>query len=107
MLLQFHEKQNTHPTTEKIEKSFPILSEDQKEAFTWSMRVFSFAKKALQSEAMDNGYRGLSKENIRQHVIDLQNKEVVQYFFIKTSSLLGKDSSRSSWMFERNIMTPL
>src|SRR5699024_8383927 len=62
---------------------------------------------ALQSEAMDNGYRGLSKENIRQHVIDLQNKEVLQYFFKKTSSLLGKDYSKSSWMCERNIMIPL
>src|SRR5699024_10212674 len=107
MLLQFHEKKNTHQTTEKIEKSFPILSEDQKEAFTWSMRVFSFAKKALQSEAMNNGYRGLSKENIRQHVIDLQNKEVLQYFFKKTSSLLGKDYSKSCWMCERNIMIRL
>lgn len=107
MLLQFHEKQNTHPTTEKIERSFPSLSEDQKQALTWSMRFFSFAKKGLQSEAMDNGYRGLSKENVRQHVIDLQNKEVVQYFFKKTSSLLGKDYSKSSWMCERNIMIPL
>src|SRR5699024_6081192 len=106
-LLQFHEKQNTHSTTEKIEKSFPSLSEDQKEALTWSMRVFSFAKKGLQSETMDIGYRGLSKENVRQHVIDLQNKEVVQYFFKKTSSLLGKDYSKSSWMCERNIMIPL
>src|SRR5699024_12351806 len=66
-----------------------------------------FAKKGLQSEAMDNGYRGLSKENVRQHVIDLQNKEVVQYFLKKTSSLLGKDYSKSRWMCERNIMIPL
>ena len=83
MLLQFHEKQHTHPTMERIEKSYPSLSEDQKEALIWSMRVFSFAKKGLQSEAMDNGYRGLSKDNVRQHVIDLQNKEVVEHFFKK------------------------
>jgi len=107
MLLQFHEKQNTHPALQRIEKNFPSLSDDQKEALTWSMRVFSFAKKGLQSEAMDNGYRGLSKENVRQHVIDLQNKEVMQYFFKKTSSLLGKDYSKSSWMCERNILIPL
>src|SRR5690625_1286360 len=107
MLLQFNEKQYTHPTTVKVKKSYLSLSADQKEALTWSMRVFSFAKKGLQSEAMDNGYRGLSRENVRQHVIDLQNKEVVQYFFKKTSSLLGKDYSKSSWMCERNIMIPL
>jgi len=107
MLLQFHEKQRTYPTLSKVEKSFPSLSADQKEALTWSMRVFSFAKKGLQSEAMDNGYRGLSKENVRQHIIDLQNKEVMQYFFKKTSSLLGKDYSKSSWMCERNMLIPL
>src|SRR5690625_3477596 len=97
MLLQFHEKQRTYPTLSKVEKSFPSLSADQKEALTWSMRVFSFAKKGLQSEAMDNGYRGLSKENVRQHIIDLQNKEVMQYFFKK----------KSSWMCERNMLIPL
>jgi len=107
MLLQFHEKKRTHPTLERIEKSFPSLSEDQREALNWSMKVFSFAKKGLQSEAMDNGYRGLSKENVRQHIIDLQNKEVMQYFFKKTSSLLGKDYSKNSWMCERNILIPL
>src|SRR5699024_1309645 len=52
-------------------------------------------------------FRGLSKENVRQHVIDLQNKEVMQYFFKKTSSLLGKDYSKNSWMCERNILIPL
>src|SRR5690625_6045881 len=31
----------------------------------------------------------------------------MQYFFKKTSSLLGKDYSKSSWMCERNIMIPL
>ncbi|WP_253286747.1 toprim domain-containing protein [Virgibacillus sp. MSJ-26] len=107
MLLQFHEKKKTHPTTEKVDESYLNLSEDQKRALAWSMRFFPFAKKALKSEAMDKGYRGLSKENVRQHVIDLQNKEVVQYFFKKTSSLLGKDYSKSSWMCERNIMIPL
>src|SRR5699024_93480 len=107
MLLQIDAHQNTHPTTEKIVKSFPILTEDQKEAFTCSMSVVSFAKKALQSEALDSGYPRLSIENIRQHVIDLQNKEVLQYFFKKTSSFLGKDYSKSSWMCERNIMSPL
>jgi len=107
MLLQFHEKQHTNPALKRIEKNFPSLSDDQKEALNWSMKVFSFAKKGLQSEAMDNGYRGLSKENVRQHIIDLQNKEVMQYFFKKTSSLLGKDYSKNSWMCERNILIPL
>jgi len=107
MLLQFHEKQSADPTTERIEKSYPSLSEDQRKALTWSMRVFSFAKKALKSEAMDNGYRGLSKENVRQHVIDLQNEEVMKYFFKKTNDLLGKDYSKSNWMCERNIIIPL
>ena len=106
MLLQFHEK-DVHPEREKIQKTFPSLSDDQKEALTWSMRLFSFAKTGTKSEVLDDGYRGLSKENIRKHIVDLQNKEVTQYFFKKSSSLLGKDYSNNSWMCKRNLIFPL
>ncbi|GGJ75282.1 toprim domain-containing protein [Virgibacillus salexigens] len=107
MLLQFHEKENVYPEREKIQKTFPSLSDDQKEALTWSMRLFSFAKAGTKSEILDNGYRGLSKENAREHIVDLQNKEVTSYFFNKTSSLLGKDYSNNSWMCKRNLVFPL
>jgi len=107
MLLQFHEKENVHPEREKIQKTFPSLSDDQKEALTWSMRLFSFAKTGTKSEVLDDGYRGLSKGNIRKHIVDLQNKEVTQYFFKKTSSQLGKDYSNNSWMCKRNLVFPL
>src|SRR5699024_3809515 len=59
------------------------------------------------SEVLDDGYRGLSKGNIRKHIVDLQNKEVTQYFFKKTSRLLGKDYSNNSWMCKRNLVFPL
>lgn len=107
MLLQFHEKKNVHPEREKMQKTFPSLSYDQKEALTWSMRLFSFAKIGTKSEVLDDGYRGLSKGNIRKHIVDLQSKEVTQYFFKKTSSLLGKDYSNNSWMCKRNLVFPL
>ncbi|MDY0407216.1 toprim domain-containing protein [Virgibacillus sp. 179-BFC.A HS] len=107
MLLQFHEKKSLHSEREKIQQTFPSLSDDQKEALTWSMRLFSFAKTGLKSEALDNGYRGLSKGNIRKHIVDLQNREVIQYFFRKTSSLLGKDYSKNNWMCKRNLIFPL
>jgi len=107
MLLQFHEKENVHPERENIQKTFPSLSDDQKEALTWSVRLFSFAKTGLKSEILDDGYRGLSKGNMRKHIVDLQNKEVTQYFFKKTRSLLGKDYSNNSWMCKRNLVFPL
>lgn len=107
MLLQFHEKEIVLHERENIQKNFPSLSDDQKDALTWSMRLFSFTKTGLKSEALDNGYRGLSKENTRKHIVDLQNKEVSQYFFKKTSSLLGKDYSNNSWMCKRNLVFPL
>lgn len=107
MLLQFHEKENLHPEREMKQKTFLSLSDDQKEALTWSMRLFSFAKICTKSEALDDGYRGLSKGNIRSHIVDLQRKEVTQYFFKKTSSLLGKDYSNNSWMCKRNLVFPL
>jgi len=107
MLLQFYEKENVHPEKEKIQKNFSSLSHDQKEALNWSMRLFSFAKNGLKSKALDSGYRGLSKENAREHIVDLQNKEVTSYFFNKASSLLGKDYSNNSWMCKRNLVFPL
>ncbi|WP_256860430.1 toprim domain-containing protein [Paraliobacillus ryukyuensis] len=107
MLLQFQEKESLHPEREKIQKTFPSLSDDQKEALTWSMRLFSFAKTGTKSEILDNGYRGLSKENAREHIVDLQNEQVASYFFNKTSSLLGKDYSNNSWMCKRNLVFPL
>src|SRR5699024_6797843 len=73
----------------------------------WSMKLFSFAKTGLKSEALDNGYRGLSKENAREHIVDLQNKDVTSYFFNKASSLLGKDYSNNSWMCKQNLVFPL
>lgn len=107
MLLQYHEKKSAHAEGEKIQKTFPSLSNDQEDSLTWSMRLFSFAKTGLKSETLDNGYRGLSKENVRKYIVDLQNKEVVQYLFKKTSSLLGKDYSNNSWMCKRNLVFPL
>jgi len=107
MLLQFHEKTNFLPEREMIQESIPSLSEGQKEALTWSTRLFSFAKTGLKSETLDNGYRGLSKENAKENIVDLQNKEVMQYYFKKTRSLLGKDFSNDSWMCKRNLIFPL
>lgn len=107
MLLQFYEKESVHPDREKIQKTFPSLSDDQKEALTWSMRLFSFAKTGTKSEVMDDGYRGLSKENAREHIVDLQNEQVTSYFLNKTSNLLGKDYSKNSWMCKRNLVFPL
>ncbi|OZU88647.1 hypothetical protein CIL03_10170 [Virgibacillus indicus] len=104
MLLQFQEKKSLDAEIEKIQETFPSLSDDQKEALTWSMRLFSFAKIGLKSDTLDNGYRGLSKENTRKHIVDLQNKEVAEYFFKKTSSLIGKDYSNNSWMCKRNLV---
>src|SRR5699024_10844875 len=52
MLLQFHEKENVHPEREKIQKTFPRLSYDQKEALTWSMWLFSFATTGTKSEVL-------------------------------------------------------
>lgn len=104
MLLQFHEKKIVQPEKEKIQKTFPGLSDDQKSALTWSMRLFNFAKIGLKSEALDNGYRGISKENTKKHIVDLQNKEVTQCLFRKTRSLLGKDYSNNSWVCKRNLV---
>src|SRR5699024_1106039 len=49
----------------------------------------------------------LSKVSIRKYVVDLQNEEVTQCYFRKTSRLLGKDYSNNSRMCKRNLIFPL
>lgn len=107
MILEFHEKGSLSTHEQTLEKTYPSLSSKQREALDWTTRVFSFAKTGLKSETLDDGYRGLSKNVSRSFMVDLQNEKVVQRFFQKTESLLGKNYSNNSWMCKRNIMFPL
>jgi len=107
MMLEFHEKGDVSTYENKMEKQYPNLTAEQRHALNWSHRVFSYAKNYFKSEALDNGYRGLSKQTTRGFVADLQNEAIVQHVFQKAKTLLNKDYSNNSWMCKRNLIFPL
>ncbi len=87
--------------------SFPELTNKQVEALDWSNRVLEYFSKYESSDTLDNGYRGLSRGLVRNHVVDLKYKEVVNMFFHKTQSLFKKDYRDNDFMMERNIILPI
>ncbi|WP_010529068.1 toprim domain-containing protein [Lentibacillus jeotgali] len=107
MMLEFHEKGDMATYEQKIEKQYPNLTTEQRQALDWSHRVFSYAKNYFKSEMLDNGYRGLSKQVTRDFVADLQDEAIVQHVFQKVEPLLNKDYSNNSWMCKRNLIFPL
>lgn len=107
MILEFHEKGKLPEYEQKLKKTYPNLTSEQRQALDWSSRVISFAKTGLNSNTLDNGYRGLSQETSRSFIADLQKEKVVQHLFQKAEPLLGKDYSNNSWMCKRNLIFPL
>ncbi|WP_237049351.1 toprim domain-containing protein [Lentibacillus amyloliquefaciens] len=107
MMLEFHEKGNMSAYEQNMAKQYPDLTTEQRQSLDWSNRVFSYAKNYFNSEALDNGYRGLSKQTTRGFVADLQHENIVQHVFQKAEPLLNKDYSDNSWMCKRNLIFPL
>jgi len=107
MILEFHEKGDIAAYEQKMEKTYPNLTTEQRESLDWSNRVFAYAKNHFKSEALDHGYRGLSKQVTRGFVADLQHEDIVQHVFQKAEPLLNKDYSNNSWMCKRNLIFPL
>ncbi|ALX47641.1 toprim domain-containing protein [Lentibacillus amyloliquefaciens] len=107
MMLEFHEKGNMSAYEQNMAKHYPNLTTDQRQSLDWSNRVFSYAKNYFKSEALDNGYRGLSKQTTRGFAVDLQHEDIVQHVFQKAEPLLNKDYSNNSWMCKRNLIFPL
>lgn len=87
--------------------NYPELTNEQQEALDWSNRVLEYFREYEPSDTLDGGYRGLSKDLVRKHVVDLKYKEVVNMFFHKTQSLFKKDYRDNDFMMERNIIMPI
>jgi len=107
MMLEFHEKGDISAYEQNMAKHYPNLTTEQRQSLDWSNRVFSYARNYFKSEALDNGYRGLSKQTTRGFVADLQHEAIVQHVFQKAEPLLNKDYSNNSWMCKRNLIFPL
>lgn len=108
MMLQYHDKNNqAHYKKEDMQTKNKSFTRKQQEALTWITRLFSYAKKYIPSSTLDHGYRGISKEVSRKHIVDLQKEELVQLFFQQASVLLNKNYETNDWMCRRNLVFPL
>lgn len=107
MMLAFYEKGDMSAYEQKMERQYSNLTTEQRQSLDWANRVFTYAKNYFKSEALDNNYRGLSKQVTRPFLADLQHEDIVQHIFQKAEPLLGKDYSSNSWMCKRNLIFPL
>ncbi len=108
MILQFKEKvSEASYKKQKIHEEYPELTEKQVEALNWTNKVFKHVQKYFESEALDNGYRGISKDIAKEFIVDFKNEKFVAFLFSKMEPLLGKDYSKNEWMCKRNLVFPV
>lgn len=112
IFLQFREKESEKELNfKKLGNSYPELSDKQVKSLDWANRAFRHIQEYVSSEALDSGYRGISKEVTKDFVADLSSKEVVSFMFEKLEPLLDpeeeKNYSKSSRMCQRNLVFPI
>ncbi|MCT6922805.1 toprim domain-containing protein [Metasolibacillus sp.] len=104
-LLQIAEKNEDYTYQEKIEqeKGLTVKQAKQLDQFTELMQHFLHH---IQSEALDNGYRGLSRETTTPFIADFRDAGV-SFMFEYAGELLPKDYSTNYWMCQRNLVSPI
>lgn len=90
-----------------IPKSYPNLTQEQAKAIDWGERAFKHIQTYFPSKALDDGYRGISKDISKKFIVDMQNKAMVQFMFKQMDPLFQKDYSKSDLMCERNLIFPI
>src|SRR5690625_2575971 len=72
MILEYQEKVSEKDLRyEQMSEDYPELSDQQIEAMDWTVRAFKNIQDTIQSKALDNGYRGISKEVTKEFIVDL------------------------------------
>ncbi|UZM97407.1 hypothetical protein OL548_19810 [Lysinibacillus sp. MHQ-1] len=61
----------------------------------------------MESDTLDNGYRGLSRSTTTPFIADFSNPEGVKFMFEYANGLLPKDYANNHWMCQRNLVLPL
>jgi hypothetical protein len=80
------------------------LTNEQQKQLEWLNKFTHHYQSYAKGTQLDDEYRGLSPEVIKPHAMDLHKKDMVSFFFKRTSSLYEKDYSKLSVMTERNIV---
>ncbi|MEC1177276.1 toprim domain-containing protein [Metasolibacillus meyeri] len=104
-LLQIAEKNEDYTYQEEIEqkKGLTVGQAKQLNQFTELMHHFLHH---IQSDALDNGYRGLSRDTTTPFIADFRDAGV-SFMFEYAGDLLPKDYSTNYWMCQRNLVAPI
>ncbi|MGG3102082.1 toprim domain-containing protein [Bacillus velezensis] len=78
----------------------------------WLNRFVSMYQRHYLNPALEDGYRGISAEIIKEYAIDLQHEKMVEWFFKRTNSLFERKENKKqyhemSFMTSRNLIFPI
>ncbi|WP_107942650.1 toprim domain-containing protein [Metasolibacillus fluoroglycofenilyticus] len=104
-LLKIAEKDEEYMYQEPVEqeKGLTVAQAKQIDRFTDMMQHFLHH---IQSDALDNGYRGLSRETTTPFIADFRDAGV-SFMFEYAGELLPKDYATNYWMCQRNLVSPI
>lgn len=106
--LQYKEKISDREVNYKqIEKEYPDLNKEQIKSLDWANRAFNHIQTHVKSKALDEDYRGISKDVSREFIADMSDEKVVSFMFKKMQPLFDKDYSKNSLMSTRNLVFPI
>lgn len=107
MVLKYQKKIGLEKWEEKQALSYPSLTKQQVDSLRWTTRLFGHVNRYFKSDALDRGYRGLSRETTDGFMTDLKSERLVSFFYQRIEPLIQKDYSKSSFMNKRNLVFPI
>lgn len=104
-LLQIAEKNEEYTYQKQIEqeKGLTVVQAKQLDKFTELIQHFLHH---IQSDALDNGYRGLSRKTTTPFIADFRDAGV-SFMFEYAGGLIPKNYSTNYWMCQRNLVSPI
>lgn len=78
----------------------------------WLNRFVTMYQRHYVNPALEDGYRGISADIIKEYAIDLQHTKMVEWFFKRTNSLFERTEDKKqyhemSYMTARNLIFPI
>ncbi|WP_144787833.1 toprim domain-containing protein [Lysinibacillus fusiformis] len=105
-ILNYEEKEAevSYSTEQEKSKGLSVKQAKQLDEFT---KLMNHVIRNMESDTLDNGYRGLSRSTTTPFIADFSNPEGVKFMFEYANGLLPKDYANNHWMCQRNLVLPL
>lgn len=105
-ILTYEEKETeiSYSTEKEKSKGLTVKQAKQLDEFT---SLINHVLHNIESDTLDNGYRGLSRSTTTPFIADFSKPEGVKLMFDYANGLLPKNYADNDWMCQRNIVLPL